>query len=73
MVKIIKPQIIIPMSGIGKRFIVAGYYHLKPLIPIGNSRLIYEVMSMFPGIEDPLFIVAQELTKTTINIFSRFL
>ena len=48
------------MSGIGKRFIDAGYYHLKPLIPIGNSRLIYEVMSMFPGIEDPLFIVAKE-------------
>lgn len=48
------------MSGIGKRFIDAGYYHLKPLIPIGNSRLIFEVMSMFPGIEDPLFIVAKE-------------
>lgn len=48
------------MSGIGKRFVDAGYYHLKPLIPIGNSRVIFEVMSMFPGIEDPLFIVSKE-------------
>ena len=58
--KIIKPQVVIPMSGIGKRFIEAGFYHLKPLIPIANSRIIYEVMSMFPGIDDPLFIISKD-------------
>ena len=56
----IKPQIVIPMSGVGKRFVEAGFYHLKPLIPIANSRIIYEVMTMFPGIEDPLFIISKD-------------
>jgi len=54
------PQIIIPMTGLGQRFIDAGYHHLKPLIPIGNSRIINEVMNMFPGIVDPLFIIAED-------------
>ncbi len=58
--KTIKPQVVIPMSGIGKRFLEAGFYHLKPLIPIANSRIIYEVMSMFPGINDPLFIISKD-------------
>jgi NDP-sugar pyrophosphorylase family protein len=56
---IIKPQVIIPMSGVGKRFVDAGYYNLKPLINVGNSRLIDELMNMFPGIDDPLFIISK--------------
>ena len=56
----IKPQVVIPMSGIGKRFVEAGFYHLKPLIPIANSRMINEVMTMFPGIDDPLFIISKD-------------
>jgi len=55
-----KPQVIIPMSGVGKRFVDAGYYHLKPLISVGNSRIINEVMNMFPGIDDPLFIISKD-------------
>jgi NDP-sugar pyrophosphorylase family protein len=55
-----KPQIIIPMSGVGKRFVDAGYYHVKPLINVGNSKLIDEAMSMFPGIDDPLFIISKD-------------
>jgi hypothetical protein len=47
------------MSGFGKRFVDAGYYHLKPLINVGNSRLIDELMNMFPGIDDPLFIISK--------------
>ena len=56
----IRPQVVIPMSGIGKRFVEAGFYHLKPLIPIANSRIIYEAMAMFPGIDDPLFIISKD-------------
>ena len=48
------------MSGVGKRFVDAGYYHLKPLICVGNSRIINEVMNMFPGIDDPLFIISKD-------------
>jgi len=55
-----KPQVIIPMSGVGKRFVEAGYYHLKPLINVGNSKIINEVMNMFPGVDDPLFIISKD-------------
>ena len=48
------------MSGVGKRFVNAGYYHLKPLINVGNSRIINEVMNMFPGVDDPLFIISKD-------------
>ena len=55
-----KPQIIIPMTGIGQRFVDAGHFQIKPLIKIGNSTIIDEVMAMFPGIEDPLFIISKD-------------
>lgn len=64
-----KPQVIIPMSGVGKRFVDAGYYHLKPLINIGNSRMINEVMNMFPGVDDPLFIISKD-HKQSRELFS---
>jgi len=54
------PQVVIPMSGVGQRFVDAGYYQIKPLIPIGNSKVIDEVMAMFPGVDDPLFIVSKD-------------
>jgi NDP-sugar pyrophosphorylase family protein len=53
------PQVVIPMSGVGQRFVDAGYHHLKPLIPVFRNRIIDEVMGMFPEVEDPLFIVAK--------------
>jgi len=55
-----RPQVVIPMSGVGQRFVDAGFYQVKPLIPIGNSKIIDEVMAMFPGIVDPLFIVSKD-------------
>jgi len=64
-----KPQVIIPMSGVGKRFVEAGYYHLKPLINVGNSRIIDEVMNMFPGVDDPLFIISKD-HKQSRELFS---
>ena len=48
------------MSGVGQRFVDAGYSQIKPLIPIGNSKIIDEVMEMFPGVDDPLFIVSKD-------------
>jgi len=66
---LVKPQVIIPMSGVGKRFVDAGYYHLKPLINVGSSRIINEVMNMFPDIDDPLFIISKD-HKQNLELFS---
>ena len=49
-------HIIIPMSGIGKRFIDAGYKEPKPLIVIDGKPIIEHVCDLFPNEEKFTFI-----------------
>lgn len=52
-----KPQLIIPMSGLGKRFQAAGFAVPKPLIEVFGRPIIAHVLDMYPGWTDVLFIV----------------
>ena len=47
-------QLIIPMSGIGKRFIDAGYEETKSLIDVDGYPIIKHVVDLFPGVKDPI-------------------
>jgi NDP-sugar pyrophosphorylase family protein len=49
-------QLIIPMSGIGKRFIDAGYEETKSLIDVDGLPIIEHVINLFPNISDIIFI-----------------
>ena len=49
-------QIIIPMSGIGQRFIDAGYTEPKPLIQVDGKPIIEHVVNLFPGEQNIKFI-----------------
>jgi len=49
-------QLIIPMSGVGKRFIDAGYVDTKPLIIVDGKPIIQHVVEMFDSPEDVIFI-----------------
>lgn len=42
-------HIIIPMSGMGNRFVEAGYITPKPLIEIDGKPIIEHVINLFPG------------------------
>jgi len=42
-------KVIIPMSGVGQRFIDAGYKDPKPLIDIDGIPMIYHVIDLFPN------------------------
>ena len=53
-------QLIIPMSGIGKRFVEKGYNVPKPLISISGKPMVQHVVEMFPGVEEVLFIVNRD-------------
>ena len=57
--------IIIPMSGIGKRFIEAGYTDPKPLIKVDGKPIIEHVVNLFPGEHNFIFICNQEHLQTT--------
>jgi NDP-sugar pyrophosphorylase family protein len=58
-------QIIIPMSGIGKRFIDAGYEKPKYLIEIDNKPIIEHVINLFPNEANFSFILNNEHLENT--------
>ena len=49
-------QLIIPMSGIGKRFLDYGYSIPKPLIKVRGKEMVNHVVNMFDEIDRVLFI-----------------
>jgi NDP-sugar pyrophosphorylase family protein len=53
------------MSGIGKRFVDAGYKDPKPLIIIENKPIIQHVVELFPGETKFTFICNDEHLKNT--------
>jgi NDP-sugar pyrophosphorylase family protein len=58
-------QIIIPMSGIGKRFQEAGYEEPKPLIEVDGMPMIQHIVNLFPGETNISFICNDLHLKTT--------
>lgn len=61
-------HIIIPMSGIGKRFIDAGYKDPKPLIVIDGKPIIEHVCDLFPNESKFTFICnSQHLAETNMR------
>jgi NDP-sugar pyrophosphorylase family protein len=58
-------HIVIPMSGIGKRFIEAGYKDPKPLIEVDGKPMIHHVIDLFPGETNFHFICNDEHLATT--------
>lgn len=65
--------IIIPMTGMGRRFIEAAYAEPKPLISIDGMPMIEHVVRMFPQSADFLFICnTQHLQETNLgDVLSR--
>jgi NDP-sugar pyrophosphorylase family protein len=58
-------QLIIPMSGIGKRFKNSGYTNPKPLIEVDGKPIIEHVVNLFPNITDVTFICNDKHLKET--------
>jgi NDP-sugar pyrophosphorylase family protein len=58
-------QVVIPMSGVGKRFVDAGYTVPKPLIEIDGKPIIEHVVSLFPREHEFIFICNEEHIKLT--------
>ena len=58
-------HLIIPMSGIGKRFVEAGYTDPKPLIKVDGKPMIEHVFNCFPGADKVSFICNDKHLKET--------
>jgi NDP-sugar pyrophosphorylase family protein len=61
----INVQLIIPMSGLGSRFVKAGYQDLKPLIQVNGHPIIEWVLKMFPGVTRTIFVCRKDHLETT--------
>jgi NDP-sugar pyrophosphorylase family protein len=53
------------MSGIGKRFINAGYKDPKPLIMVEGKPIIQHIVELFPGENKFTFICNDEHLRNT--------
>lgn len=58
-------HIVVPMSGVGRRFQEAGYTDPKPLIKVDGRPIIEHVVGMFPGETKFTFICNREHLETT--------
>ena len=58
-------QIVIPMSGIGQRFLDAGFNEPKPLIAVDGKPVIEHIVNMFPGETNFIFICNSEHLQST--------
>jgi NDP-sugar pyrophosphorylase family protein len=58
-------HVIIPMSGVGQRFIDAGFTDPKPLIKVDGKTIIQHVVELFPGEIKFTFICNQTHLDTT--------
>jgi NDP-sugar pyrophosphorylase family protein len=58
-------KVIIPMSGVGNRFVTAGYTDPKPLIEVDGQPMIKHVLDLFPGETDIHCICNREHIETT--------
>jgi NDP-sugar pyrophosphorylase family protein len=53
-------QVVIPMTGVGQRFVDAGYKNLKPLIEVGEKSIVEHVLNMFADAEKVICIISEE-------------
>lgn len=58
-------QLIIPMSGIGKRFLEKGYTTPKPLIEVDGFPMVQHVLNLFPNTNDVTFICNENHIRDT--------
>lgn len=58
-------QIVIPMSGLGTRFVTAGYTDIKPLIKVDGKPIIQYIVENFPGETNFVFICNQDHLANT--------
>lgn len=53
-------KIIVPMAGLGQRFIDNGYTDPKPLIKVGGKRIIEYIVEMFDVVNDDFIFICNE-------------
>jgi NDP-sugar pyrophosphorylase family protein len=61
-------KIIVPMAGVGDRFVKAGYVDPKPLIEVNGKRIIEYIVQMFDIENDEFVFVINQEHSTNTNV-----
>jgi choline kinase len=61
-------KIIIPMSGIGKRFVEKGYIEPKPLIMVENKPIIEHIINLFDKSNDEFVFICNDKHLAETNM-----
>ena len=57
-------KVIIPMAGLGQRFVDAGYTEPKPFIEVAGEKIIDRIVNMFDKDDEMIFICNERHLKT---------
>jgi bifunctional N-acetylglucosamine-1-phosphate-uridyltransferase/glucosamine-1-phosphate-acetyltransferase GlmU-like protein len=66
-------KIIIPMSGIGKRFVEAGYKDPKPLIIVEGKPIIEHIVNLFDKENDEFVFICNDQHLKETNMYNELL
>jgi len=58
-------KVLVPMAGLGERFVRAGYKDPKPLIKVGGKEILKRIVEMFPSHASFVFICNEKHVKET--------
>lgn len=61
---------VIPMAGLGQRFINEGYSITKPLIPVSGKPMVFQAMDDLPVTENKVFVLRSDM-PSYLDIFDR--
>jgi bifunctional N-acetylglucosamine-1-phosphate-uridyltransferase/glucosamine-1-phosphate-acetyltransferase GlmU-like protein len=53
-------QVVIPMTGVGQRFVDAGYKTLKPLIHVDGKSIVEHVLNMYTDAEKVICVISRD-------------
>lgn len=62
--------IIIPMAGLGQRFVDAGYLVTKPLIPVKNQPMVLSAVDDLPAAKHVIFVLRADMPEIEEITFS---
>jgi NDP-sugar pyrophosphorylase family protein len=54
-------SIVIPMAGLGSRFVIENYRHPKPLVPVSNKAMAVQAANFLPHAAKYIFVLRHDL------------
>ena len=54
-------SLIIPMAGLGQRFVDEGYQTTKPLIPVSEKPMVIQATNDFPSASNYVFVLRNDM------------